>query len=141
MIIKSILNQAKAYLCWDLFQNLTIQLVEIKKAVSYFYPPSQQYTIIIYFEKGATDFSIPLYLLFHEAGHYLQYQDFNIQEREKDFWKIINTPTGPDKAAFEKESWIKGRVILEGFLRKQGLDNSILKQYDMYADQCILSYK
>ena len=141
MVNKSILDRAKAFLCWDLFPDLSIQLVEIKKAVSYFYPPSNRNTIIIHYERGNPDFSIPLFFLFHEVGHYLQYRDMRKVGEEAAFWNQTNTPTGTDKVIFEKACWEKGRAILKQFVEKQSLEASLLNRFDQFADRSTESYR
>jgi hypothetical protein len=37
MIQKSILDGAKAFLCWDEFPDMAIQLVALQNAVGYYY--------------------------------------------------------------------------------------------------------
>ena len=141
MVSKVILDKAKAFLCWDVFSDLSIQLIETQEAVSYFHPPASRSTILLYYERGNPDFSFPLFLLFHEAGHYLQYQEFQMQGRESEFWQIIDTPTGPEKAAFEKQTWDKGRELFKKFVQEHDLEASLLKEYDNKARKSIRSYR
>ena len=141
MITKDLLDQAKAFLCWDVFPDISIQLVEMKTAVSYYYPPSDRSTIVVYYERGSDDFSLPLIFLFHEAGHHLQYLERKKTGGESEFWERIDIPTGPFKAAFEQESWNRGRVLFETFVQTCGLDESQLKRYDSVAGQSIESYR
>ncbi len=141
MVNKTILDQAKAFLCWDLFSDLSIQLVEIQEAISYFYPPSNRNSIILHYERGNPDFSISLFLLFHEVGHYLQFGDMRKAGEEAAFWDQTNTPTGPDKVMFEKVCWEKGRAILKQFVEKQSLDASLLREFDQFADRSTESYR
>lgn len=141
MVNKAVLDKAKAFLCWDTFPDISVQLIETQKAVSYFHPPAGRSTIIVYYERGNSDFSFPLFLLFHEAGHYLQYREMEMQGRESEFWRIIDTPTGPEKAAFEKQAWEKGREAFKTFVQEQGLEASLLKEYDKTARKSIRSYR
>jgi len=141
MVAKTILDQAKSFLCWDIFPDLTIQLIELKEAVSYFYPPFARSTIIVYYERGNTDFFVPLFHLFHESGHLLQFEEMRKAGRESDFWEAVNTTTGPSKVAFEKESWERGKKLLEKFVRGNNFKNSLLKKYDAYAEKSIRSYR
>jgi len=140
MINKALLDEAKAFLCWDVFPNLSIQLVEFNGPVSYYYPPSERNTIILHYERGNPNFSFPLFLLFHEAGHLLQFKEMQTNGTESDFWKIINVPTGLSKTKFEKEGWSKGRVVFQQFIRKHRLEEALLKDYDRVAQNSIESY-
>lgn len=141
MIKKTTLDQAKAFLCWDRFTDLTVQLVETTDSVSYFYPPSSRSMIIVTYRKGASDFSRPLFRLFHETGHHLQFETLQKSGRETEFWEIVDTPTGLPKMAFEKNSWTIGKTVLEQFIRRHGLRNSLLRESDEYAKLCIQTYR
>lgn len=140
MVNKPILDQAKAFLCWDMFPGLVIQLIEVQEAVSYFLPPSGRNTIVVYYERGNPDFSLPLFFLFHEVGHYLQFKDMEKAGKQSDFWEIINIPTGSSKITFEEESWSMGRGIFRRFIQKHGLDEQLLKYYNKVARRCVDSY-
>ena len=107
---KSILNAAKAFLCWDMFPDLTIQLVPTQEAISYFHPPFDKSTIVLFYQKDSRDYSTPLFLLFHEIGHYIQFEKMKKSRKESLFWQNINTPTGNSRIAFEQESWQKGKM-------------------------------
>ena len=141
MINKATLDQAKAFLCWDRFTDLTVQLVETTDSVSYFYPPSSRSTIIVTYRKGASDFCRPLFRLFHETGHYLQFEALQKSGRETEFWEIVDTPTGPPKVGFEKNSWAIGKKVLKQFIRNHGLRDSLLREYDEYAKLCAQTYR
>jgi len=142
MVLKSVLDQAKSFLCWDTFPDLTIQLIELEETAAYFYPPSsQQSTILVFYRKQAADFSRPLFLMMHEAGHLLQYEEWEKDGRVSDFWKVLNESGGSIKAAFERESWDWGRDLLEDFIAKNGLDEDLLEAYERYAGRCIQSYR
>jgi len=141
MIYKSILNKAKSFLCWDLFSDLTVQLIETRDAVSYFLPPSSQPTIIVFYKKESEDFTLPLFHLFHEAGHLIQFNEMNSKQGSKTFWDYVNTPTGIEKIQFEKQGWQKGHTLLKNFIGIEKLDPDILKQYDDYAAKSIETYR
>lgn len=141
MVSKSILNKAKSFLCWDVFSELTIQLIEIKEAVSYFLPPSKQSTIVIFYDKDTLDFIHPLFQLFHEAGHLLQYQNIQHRKTSQKFWDYINIPTGPEKVKFEQQGWNKGYLLLKKFIKTENLNPDILREYDTYAAKSIETYK
>ncbi|MCJ7812462.1 hypothetical protein MUP95_03975, partial [bacterium] len=110
------------------------------ETISYFHPPFNRSTIIIFYKKSP-DYSIPLFHLFHEVGHYMQYEKMQQTGRESLFWQNINTPTGSSRVAFEKESWQEGKVYLSQFIEKSGLDQSLLSKYDQYAKTSIESYQ
>ena len=141
MVDKTILDQAKAFLCWDMFRDLSIQLVEVQEAVSYYYPPLKRSSIIVYYERGNKDFSLPLFFLFHEVGHYLRFHEMREAGREDDFQKMIDIPTGPAKITFEEESWSKGRAVFERFVRQYRLGESQKKQNDRIDRNSISSYR
>ena len=127
MISKSTLNNAKSFLCWEVFSRLTVQLIETKDSISYFFPPSQQPTIIVLYPKESTDFTIPLFHLFHEAGHLIQYHEMSHNRKSETFWKYVDSPTGNEKIKFETQGWKKGRNLLQKFLKKENLDTKISK--------------
>ncbi|MBN2029701.1 hypothetical protein JW824_05595 [bacterium] len=137
---KSILDAAKAFLCWDMFPDLTIRLIQLQESVSYFHPPNDRSTIVLFCQKDNRDYSIPLFLLFHEIGHYIQYEQMKKAGTESLFWQHINTPTGKARSAFEQESWQKGKVYFNQFIEKNSLHPSILSAYDQYAKMSTESY-
>jgi hypothetical protein len=142
MITKSILEEAKAFLCWDTFSDLAIQLVELQSATAYFYPKTnEQSTIIVFYRSLNPDFSKPLFLLFHEAGHFLQFQEWKKNGRELDYWKMVNTATGGLKIKFEEESWDWGKDLIKDFIQKKNMDISILKEYEHFALESIETYR
>ena len=142
MISKPVFDKAKAFLCWDTFSDLNVQFIELQQTVAYFFPPSRdRNTIVVFYRQGNPDFTRPLFLLFHEAGHYLQFQEWKSSGRETHFWKLIDTHEGAIKASFEEESWTWGKDLLEDFARKNGLDESVLQLYDNYASECVNSYR
>ncbi len=141
MISKSILDKAKSFLCWDIFSELSVQLIEIQESISYFFPPSKHPTIIVFYRKNETDFTIPLFHLFHEAGHLLQFKEMKHRDESKTFWENVNTPAGTEKIKFEKQGWQKGYTLLEKFIQKKNLDPEVLEKYDNHAEKSIETYK
>ena len=141
MISKSILEKAKSFLCWEVFSRLTVQLIERQNSISYFFPPSKQSTIIVLYPKKTSDFTIPLFHLFHEAGHLIQYNEMNNTGKSDAFWKYVNNPTGRKKMEFEQKGWQKGHVLLKKFMKKENLESDILEQYDAYAVKSVETYK
>jgi len=141
MISKQVLDSAKAFLCWDIFDNLTVQLIEIHGPSAYFLPcGSGQDTIVVFYRAGNPDFSKPLFYLFHEAGHCLQFDEWSKSGRADDFWKMINTPTGAIKKQFENESWQWSRDLFKDFIKKQNLPEDLLDEFDSFATECIATY-
>ena len=141
MIGKAVLDQAKAFLAWDVFPELSIQLVETSQAVSYYTPPSGRSSLVVFYERGKDDFSFPLFLLFHEAGHHLQWRRAEQNRRTQQFWDAVNLTTGPEKTAFEREGWDLGRDLFHKFLQEFGLDDKLLDTYDRTADRSIDTYR
>ncbi|HDQ46438.1 MAG TPA: hypothetical protein ENN17_13220 [bacterium] len=141
-IDKHVLDRAKAFLCWDTFQNLSIQLIEISSVTGYFLPPERdRSTIVLFYRPGNPDYSRPLFLLFHEAGHCIQYEEWERTERTAEFHKHMETGTGAIQYAFEKEAWDWGRDILKDFLARENLDGDLLEKYDTYSAECLASYR
>jgi len=141
MISKSVLTSAKAFLCWDVFKNLSVQLVPVHNAVAYYYPPQNaHHGIVLFYTPGAPDLCEPLFLLFHEAGHARQWAELCAQNRKDYFQEMIDRDKGTEKMTFEKEAWDTGRRLLEQFLRKEQLDATVLAKYDLYGKACLLSY-
>jgi hypothetical protein len=142
VISKELLVSAKAFLCWEAVENLSVQLVPVQNAVAYYYPPQNvHHAIVIFFQPSASDFSEPLFLLFHEAGHALQYMRLCEQNREDYFQKMIDLDRGIEKMDFEKEAWAAGRDLLLRFLQKKALDLNLLAKFDLYSRACTLSYR
>ena len=138
---KSVLATAKAYLCWEVFGRLTIQLVPVQDAVAYYYPPNNEsHSIVLFYQASLDDFSEPLFLLFHEAGHARQWSEIPVQKRESHFRKMINLDTGKDKTAFEEKAWEAGRELLSRFIEKEHLSKNLLSRFDSYKEICLKSY-
>jgi len=141
MVFRDTLNDAKAFLCWDVFPDLSVQLVEKTRTISFFLPPSSRSTAVIFLEKDARDFSGPLFLLFHEAGHCLQLREAAVNFGEKAFWEKLEHPTGPDRISFEKEGWSKGKVLFESFLERKNLPQTLISEYEAFGARSAESYR
>lgn len=142
MVSKSILSDAKAYLCWDKFDDLSIQLIEIKESVAYFFPPNHDFkTILLFYDKDQIDFSSALFLLFHEAGHALQYHEYEKQNNTEEFLRLMNLNKGSEKVRFEMTSWQKGKQLFTEFLETYQIKNSaLLSNYETYAQISVQTY-
>ena len=143
VISQSILFEAKAFLCWDKFSDLSIKLIPIEKAIAFFHPPfKDRATINLFYEIGTKDYSPVLCLLFHEAGHFRQWQKFSSQNRADDFETWTDIDKGEQKVQFEREAWTLGEELLNEFLIKINMDQNNLKDYyNCYAEQSYLTYK
>ena len=131
---KTVLDNAKAFLCWTKFPDLTIQLIEQDQAVGYFVPPSERGTIYLFYEKKLNDFSNALFLLFHEAGHYLQFL------RDKEVTPFL-APLSEEQIRHEEEAWDFGRSLLIEFFEAQEISTDRLNQYDLFSKICIGTYR
>ena len=142
MIPKDILDQAKAFLCWDRFHDVTIKLIPLKGAVAFHQPPSNLYhTIFVFYPASTDDFSHALFLLFHEAGHLLQFEDYQQRGQEEQYWNLIQAVNGTDKGIFELEAWRLGGELLQQFQQRYDISGETLfLEYDNYAEQCVKSY-
>lgn len=142
MVGKSILFEAKAFLCWDKFPQLAIKLVPIQDEVAFFYPPSRDASsVVLFYNPKNKDFSRPLFLLFHEAGHFQQWQNYESKGNENAFMRNINLDRGKQKADFEREAWDIGRSLILEFLEKIKLPNErLLEKLELFAEECISSY-
>lgn len=142
MISQALLFEAKAFLCWDKFPNLSIKLIPIEEVIAFFYPPTKEVlTINLFYKKDTHDFSRATCLLFHEAGHFNQWQYLFAQDRTEQFWDFINLDKGEAKIAFEQDAWDLGGELLSEFLAKINMDQNILMNvYKSYAAQSLLTY-
>lgn len=138
---KSVLERAKAFLCWDAFPGLSIQLVAMREAVSYYYPPAERSSIVVFYDARCSDFTRPAFHLFHEAGHHADFIGARAAKREEDFREALDAPTGRERVRLEEEAWRQGRLLLKRFLRKEDLDPDLLKEYDAYASESIQTYE
>lgn len=80
-------------------------------------------------------------MLFHEAGHILQYEEWDRSDRVQDFHKMMDEATGHIKTAFEKEAWDWGRDLLRDFIDKETLPAETLERYDVYTETCLQTYQ
>ncbi len=143
MISQSVLFDAKAFLCWEKFPNLSIKLIPIEAAIAFFYPPTKDISSIkLFYQKNTKDFSQALCLLFHEAGHLKQWQNLSDQGNEEEFWERMNLDKGERKVDFERDAWQIGQELLSEFLAKIDVDKNILiNVYKLYAAQSLTTYK
>lgn len=139
-IEKEVLDRAKAFLCWDVFEDLTIQLIEIQQSVAFYYPPFQQGTIILYYERGIRDFRTPLFHLFHEAGHVLQFKQWEQTGKFVRFYEAMNSPGGPDRADFERDASERGRDLLIRFMETQKQQDRLIAEYDAWSRSAAATY-
>jgi hypothetical protein len=142
MIAKSLLAQAKAFLCWDKFSDLTIKLVPLQDPVAFYYPPSPTaHTIVVFYPTQQDNLSQALFLLFHEIGHYRQFQKYRQQAQDRQFEEVMNMVEGAEKASFEREAWECGAVLLAQFLKQVAIPvQPIMQTYREYAAQCVKTY-
>lgn len=141
MIPKTLLDGAKAFLCWDMFPDLAIQLVELQNAAAYYYPPGGGLqSIVLFYDPEQRDFSEPLFLLFHEAGHACQWRQMQAGGRGGLFTPLMALDTGPEKVAFEREAWCLGQVLFQRFREKKGLGPELAERLAAYGRRCAESY-
>ena len=140
MINKSILFHAKSFLCWDKFPELSIKLIPIQDSVGFFYPPQDNFsTIVLFYNAESKDFTEPLCLLFHEVGHYLQWELSGSIEK---FSKLIDLDKGKEKIAFEQQAWTRGEELFKEFLEKEKINKDILlEKYSELKDVSLATYQ
>ena len=142
MINKSDLDAAKAFLCWDVFSDLAIQLMPLQNAAAYYYPPGGGLqSIVLFYDPAQRDFSEPLFLLFHEAGHACQWRQMVAHRQGELFSRLIALDKGPKKAAFEGEAWRLGQKLFEKFAASHGLTDRLYDQLREYGRCCAASYE
>jgi len=142
VITPATLANAKAFLCWEVFDNLGIQLVPLRPAVAYYHPPqNNRHGIVLCYNPGAQDLSEALFLLFHEAGHARQWTQLQAAGRGDYFAAMLDSDRGDEKTQFEQKAWECGRELLERFADREHLAASVLAQYDLYGRACLLSYR
>jgi len=140
MVDKSVLFQAKAFLCWDKFPELSIKLILIEQSVAFFHPPTREVaTINLFYEQDNIDVTREVCLLVHESGHLMQWRNFQVQHREKNFWQLLDLDKGDEKMMFEREAWDFGAILLKEFLEENSLE--IMTQYNALAEESIITYK
>jgi hypothetical protein len=136
VVSKTTLTDAKAFLCWENFDDLAIQLVPLQQTAAFYFPPAADtHSIVLFYDKNLQDFSEPLFLLFHEAGHRQQHA----LNREL-FDESIKIPNGPQRQDFEQQAWQVARRLFQQFVQNAQLDKSILTDFDQFAKKSINSY-
>ena len=141
MIPKSLLDAAKAFLCWDVFPDLSIQLVPLQSAVAYYYPPGGGLqSIVLFYDPSQRDFSEPLFLLFHEAGHACQWREMQAGARGGRFTRLMALDKGPEKAVFERDAWRLGKELFMKFAGGRGLGSGLPDRFESYCRNCVQSY-
>jgi hypothetical protein len=142
MLPKSILDRAKAYLCWDAVPDLAIQLVPVHGATGFYYPPGNGlHGIVLFYDPGSRDYTEPLFLLFHEAGHSCQWRRMKDAGRECEFSENLDTATGTRKTLFEEEAWSLGEELFRSYLKKNDLDEGLAAAYADYGRRCRETYQ
>ena len=143
MITKDILATAKQYLCWDLYQDLSLQLIETEEPVSYFFAPQpKQSTILLFLKSNKGDYRESLFLLFHEVGHYLQYTSYVRDGLESSYWQQVAGTGGTERLQFEFEAWDLGKKVLIDFFKSQNMhDKHIIRQYKTFAERSLNTYQ
>lgn len=139
MVPKSLLFEAKAYLCWDLFDDLSIQLIPMHKATAYYFPPhNDRQSILLFYDDKSLDFSEALFLLFHEAGHVVQFKQ---PGGKADHDRCTQIPNGTERIAFEQRAWDAAALMLEKFLNKQRVESrALIGSLRRFSQSCIQSY-
>jgi hypothetical protein len=125
----SVLAAAKAFLCWDVMPDLSVQFIPIRQVAYYFPPNRKNHFISLFYDKGQKDFSTPLFLLFHEAGHAMQYN-----ENKCDFDNNYETPSGHKRVEFEQRAWKIGSALFKKFVEHQELDPGLISEYERIAE-------
>ena len=142
MINRTILFQAKSFLCWDKCPGMSIKLVPIQESVAFFYPPLEDdASVILFYNTTAMNLTNPLCFLFHEAGHYWQWVKARRAGKLDDFNKMIQLDKGEDKVDFEREAWIFGQEMLVEFLKKENIGTmTVLAQYFKLMSKSLETY-
>lgn len=139
MISRSILHVAKAFLCWDVFKNLSIQLVPLQDAAAFHFPPQNHFhSIVLFYQQGLKDYSESLFMLFHEAGHVMHYKNLS---DPIEYEKLLQAPSGRSRMAFEQQAWDEALLLFRRFLKRADLDEGeLLPLFATYSRLCISSY-
>jgi len=142
MIDQSVLFQAKSFLCWDRFPELSIQLVPLQTAVGYFYPPRQDMaSIVLFYDASKKDITEALCFLFHEVGHFLQWKSFSEKNKTEFFLRYLQLDKGKKKIEFETEAWDLGKNIFIEFInRTKILTEKILNDFEKLKQQSLRTY-
>lgn len=128
---KAHLDRAKAFLCWDKFPDLSIQLIELGEAVGYFVPPAKLGTLFLFYSKTDANKNNALFLLFHEAVHYLQYQAGSFVSAFDSQENLVER---------ERNAWTLGRQLFLEYLEKESLPLDLEDGYDLFSQQSIQTY-
>ena len=136
VISKAALDDAKSFLCWDVFTDLAVQLVPVLKETAYYYPADNEVdSIILFYNFDGEDSSEPLFLLFHEAGHKQQAGRMGEKFRE-----MMEIPNGVQRQDFEREAWRFARQLFIEYVEHHNLDENVLEKFDQCAQKSINSY-
>lgn len=136
------LARAKAFLCWERFPALAVQLVQVHGAVAYFFAPHADRPAIVLFTPPQEERSEALFLLFHEAGHYLQYMELAESGRAGEYWRLVDCPMGDPRRAFEAEAWERGRALFAEFVHTCLPEHpELLAEFDACARAKLASYE
>ena len=136
LVSKSTLADAKAFLCWENFDDLAIQLVPLQQAAAFYVPPNPDvHSILLFYDQNKEDLSEALFLLFHEAGHRRQFEALH-----KKFDDMTAIPNGPQRQLFEEEAWRSAQLLFHEFITRHNLDLQHLQAFDAYARHAVNSY-
>ncbi len=76
-----------------------------------------------------------LCLLFHKAGHAIQYR-----QNRCDFERICQIPSGKERAEFEQTAWKLGLELFKEFVGQQDLDPILVSVYESVAKSSVQGY-
>ena len=143
VLSKTVLDRAKAFLCWDIYPDLSIKLIEMKQPMGFFYPPGKELsTILLFYPADCRDFTESLFLLFHEAGHYQQYLEYSRNHNSANFTELMNCDKGKQRLEFEREAWDQAKALLDDFIRKYDIQfENFPDAFVDYTNKSISSYK
>ena len=142
MIDIPVLFHAKSFLCWDKYSDLSIKLIPIQNAVSFFYPPQKKLsTIVLFYLPKTKNIIETLCFLFHEVGHYLQWNFPKSAKTKYEFNILSNLDKGEPKIKFELEAWNRGKKVLIEFLQQEKVDQLyVLKKFDKLTEASLQTY-
>ncbi len=142
LISKQMLFDAKAYVCWDVFSHLSVQLIPLDQPVAYYYPPQNpNHNIVVFYFASASEFAEPLFLLFHECGHVKQWKALQKGRNTSQFYASLNAADYNEKQQFEIQAWQHAEQLLADFLLQQYLEQpAIMQRFKSYRDECLRSY-
>jgi len=142
MLDQSVLFQAKVFLCWDRFPDLEIKLIPIQTTVAFFYPPHIKFPIIhLYYQPGTNNLIEPLCFLFHEVGHYLQWEKKAKSGKQVEFFDLIDRDRGEEKIRFERQAWDYGSEYLNLFLEQGKIaKDQVIEKYENLKKVSLKTY-